>query len=105
MITEADVAWAAGLFEGEGCITVTDGRVTLRLASTDYEVVERFLRVVEAGKLYGPYTRGYRDGFHRRPRWVWVGDRRGAVERILADFAPWLGTRRRARARELGVFM
>lgn len=40
--SDLDVAWLAGLLEGEGCFWFGDrGRVVIRLAMTDLDVVER----------------------------------------------------------------
>jgi hypothetical protein len=52
-----EVAWAAGLFEGEGCLTITSGQPVMRLNSTDEDAPQRFYEIVGAGKVYGPYPR------------------------------------------------
>jgi hypothetical protein len=90
------VAWAAGLFEGEGCITMSDGHVVLQLKMTDEDIVRRFDDIVGYGRVYGPYSYSER----RKPFWVWLvqGD---AVFSILELLAPWLGERRRKCAYEL----
>ena len=102
MTANPEVAWAAGLFEGEGSITVCGGVARLSLVLTDYQVLERFVEIVGTGKIYGPYVNGYRDGFVRKPRWLWVSEARlaGATFRTLA---PWLSPRRIARGEELGL--
>lgn len=99
-----DVAWAAGLFEGEGSITHDDRDLQVTLVNTDLEIVERFFEIVDRGKIYGPYTQGYRDGYTRKPRWLWVakGD---AGQDVLEILAPWLSLRRREQAREHGVIL
>lgn len=86
-------AWAAGLFEGEGCISDDE----LRLKMTDEDVVRRFAAVVGLGTIYPPYRSRQPN---RRPAWVWVSGRRHDVEVILARFLPYLGVRRATRARE-----
>ena len=93
-----EVAWAAGLFEGEGCLTVTDGQPVMRLTSTDEDSPHRFYEIVGAGKVYGPYNQGP----PRKPNWVWVAY---AIDALLTIqlLSPWLGNRRRARAAELTV--
>jgi hypothetical protein len=58
-----EIAWAAGLFEGEGSITHVYGRTQLRIHMTDFEVLERFLEIIGAGRIYGPYSRKERDGY------------------------------------------
>ncbi len=94
-------AWAAGLFEGEGCITRCNGRPRLSLRMTDEEAVRRFAEVVGVGKVYGPYGGyGYRDGHERRPVFMWVASRVDAGV-AYALMEPWLGESRRLRADEV----
>ena len=100
--TPEDIAWAAGLFEGEGCVTIStvDGRKYL-LASVsmhprDRDVLERFHRIVGVGTLCGPHKNGM-------CRWAGHGSR---LRPLLEDeeFVRHLGARRRARIEEcLGI--
>jgi hypothetical protein len=94
---EEEIAWAAGLFEGEGCLT-RNNRVepVARLNSTDEETPHRFSAVVRVGGVYGPYHQGGR----RKAFWVWVACGWDALE-VVDLLWPWLGERRRERAREL----
>jgi hypothetical protein len=101
----SEVAWAAGLFEGEGCITRQSsetrggrraGRLTLRLGMTDRDVIDRFQTAVGVGMVYGPYTARTRP--NQKPTYHWcVGDIE-QIQGVLRSFWPWLGDRRRARA-------
>jgi hypothetical protein len=91
------IAWAAGLFEGEGSMTESGGRLDIRVKMTDEDVVRRFADVMECGKVYGPYKYDYRDGSKRKPHWVWVALSYEAFE-VLELLWPWLCTRRRAQA-------
>jgi hypothetical protein len=95
-----EIAWAAGLFEGEGCVTEIDGRFTLALNNTDEEVVRRFEEIVRLGRIYGPYENSSSDGFRRKPFWAWVAKDESALD-VMQMLAPWLSTRRRSRAHEL----
>ena len=97
-MNETDIAWAAGLFEGEGCIGLnrTNGRSypQLQINLTDADVIRRFQRIV-GGTLNGPYsTQGHKD------RWVWAANGLHA-RRVLATLAPFLGERRTARMAEV----
>lgn len=76
-----EIAWAAGLFEGEGCITVSNGRPVMRLNSTDADTPRRFCEIVGAGKVYGPY----------------------GIDAMLTVqlLSPWFGERRRRTASQL----
>jgi len=94
------VAWAAGLFEGEGCIVVTTGRngtprVVVTLGTTDRDVLERFVSVVGIGSI-----RSQKDNQHtRRPLFVWAVSGRRAKP-IIELFLPWLGVRRESKAQD-----
>jgi hypothetical protein len=91
-----EIAWAAGVFEGEGCMTVSNGRPTMRLNSTDEDTPRRFFEIVGAGKVYGPYARAW----PRKAVWIWVAYGIDAMLTVQL-LSPWFGRRRRARARDL----
>jgi hypothetical protein len=107
MPTTQDIAWAAGLFEGEGCITLwqktpeSRSYPRIELGSSDEDVVRRFNDVIGGGKVLGPYTRaGHPDRPTRKP--MWFSRRVGASAReALALLAPYLGERRTARMHEV----
>lgn len=91
----AEVAWLAGLFEGEGCISFT-GRnsVCLVVVMTDEDVVRRCREVTGIGTLLGPYVVSGK----RKPQWTWRVGRAEDVEPLLQAMHPWFGVRRRCRA-------
>jgi hypothetical protein len=97
-----EIAWAAGLFDGEGSITHTDRDLQLLLKNTDVELVRRFAAIVERGRVYGPYTHESRDGYRRKPFWMWLakGD---AAHDVVDLLASWLSQRRLEQARRHGV--
>lgn len=101
------ISWAAGLFEGEGCFTLTrgttDGRTyqhpKAELNSTDQDVVERFSAIVGVGHVRK--LTFDRRGEHYKPQWSWsIGGHQG-VQQVVALLWPWLCERRRARAAEI----
>jgi hypothetical protein len=70
-------AWAAGLFEGEGTITIRKARlanreksdtVDIQLSSVDEDVVRKFCDVVNRGAVYGPYGPYQKN---RQKFWKW----------------------------------
>ena len=94
-----DIVWAAGLFEGEGCITKHtkgSGYRKLVIGMTDSDVMERFVDVVGYGKLNGPYNS--KSGY--KPFWRWEIVKSKEVLRILKMFLPHLGKRRAKKALE-----
>ena len=84
-----DIVWAAGLFEGEGCITtnhkVPNSRIII-IGMTDQDVMERFVDVMGYGRLLGPYQ--YVKCKNNKPYWSWQMSKRSEVLRILKMFLP-----------------
>lgn len=107
MTRAEEIAWAAGLFEGEGCFSGPRrrGREHLRgyrqivavLSTTDADVLRRFELVVGMGRVR-PLTPQQP---HHKAAWEWKVSREVEVRALFALFEPYLGERRRARALEL----
>jgi len=94
-----DIVWAAGLFEGEGCIHFKTDRPNQRVLSismTDKDVMERFVDVVGYGNLNGPYM----SKLSTKPFWKWQLYKGTEVLRILKMFLPHFGKRRSEKALE-----
>lgn len=96
------IAWAAALFEGEGCIRATNATALpgrkyqhLSLAMTDLDVVDRFHEIV------GPGRRSVIHQERRKPMYRWECGKFEDVQAIIAAFWPFLGLRRRAKAMEV----
>lgn len=105
---ELDIAWAAGLFEGEGSFNTTcphKGRgltkryLRLTMQSCDLDVLERFQRIVGVGAIYAVRPDPRRPDAKRI--WSWVASGERVFVEILGLFMPYLGKRRRERAVEL----
>lgn len=96
-----DIAWAAGLFEGEGTFVLT--RYSNRLSPhaamqmTDEDVVRRFAAVVGLGTISvrPPRKPGYKQA------WLWQTTSLETVQAVGAMFWPWLGSRRKQRWTEI----
>lgn len=91
-MSEIDYAWAAGIFEGEGTITIHGTQVSLSVTMSDVDVVNRLADVL-GGRLYNkpPQREGY------KPLRVWGLYQKDAVIAALNHILPWLGVRRTAR--------
>lgn len=109
-MNEVEIAWAAGLFEGEGSATCYKGnkgqkRLYLRLFldMTDRDVVEKFWRIVDLGSFVGPmgpYGKELKE--NRKPKWRWYAT--GNVARSLVEntgFFSHLCSRRQLRIKEI----
>jgi hypothetical protein len=94
------VAWAAGVFEGEGSLTVDrDGRPRFQMEMTDHDVLLR-LQSVLGGHVNGPYVgrpyRGYNSAAPK-PKYRWTLGRYEDVRRVALLLYPFLGERRQLR--------
>lgn len=102
MWNREDLAWAAGLFEGEGCFTRSNGVPMCRLGSTDEDVIQKLRTIIGFGAIY-PFTRTnpreggvpWKDGHE------WATTNFEHTQAFIAAVWPWLGERRKARAHEL----
>lgn len=104
--TDGEIGWVAGLFEGEGCITIQYGKypeprtvypyVTLKMS--DKDVVQRFYKIVGRGSRYTQERPS-----PRKDMYEWNLFPRAEVQEFIAIIWPYLGERRRARATELKI--
>ena len=102
-----ETAWMAGLFEGEGWIslkkpenrprTTTRHRIGIGVLMTDEDVILRFAQMTKTGNVNGPYPQG---GLGKKPWWRWQTSRLEEVERLLNEMWDGLCSRRRAKAIE-----
>jgi hypothetical protein len=93
MNREQEIAWAAGLFEGEGTVgTQKQNRVRIRfaVAMTDRDVLERFHRIVGCGSMTGP---SWHSG-STKPQWRWSATAANDALHLADLFRPFLGERR-----------
>lgn len=93
-----ELAWAAGIFEGEGSFTYSNTRMFPRASvqMNDEDTVRRFHRALGFGRVNGPYTVG-----GRKPSYKWQVDGYARVAAVLGLLWYGLGNRRRSRAVEI----
>ena len=102
-MTNCDIAWAAGLFEGEGtwCFINKKNRtrngICAAVYSTDLDVLERFQSIVRIGKIHEGKIR---QGQTKVP-YTWSTRSKVGVSGLIDLLYPWLGSRRKAKADEL----
>ena len=103
-LNNVELAWAAGLFEGEGCFSMSSRglgnakRPSVYIGSTDKDVIDRFHAIVGRGKRSFEFRKGQGS---KKSFYIW---RSGAFETfqfIICLFWNWLGIRRRNRAKEI----
>lgn len=99
MRSPEEIAWVAGLLEGEGCFGLRAGerakypRVTC--AMTDADVLSK-LNSIYPGSVKPRRVRG-----NRKPCWVWDLSMREDLVVLLNDIRPHMGDRRGAKIDEI----
>lgn len=102
MPNSEEIAWAAGLFEGEGCMAVYQTKYgakiqpQVRLAMKDADVVERFATIVGCGHLRSVPAKG-----NCSPMREWYVYEAVKVREVIGLLLPFFGDRRRAKALEV----
>lgn len=98
-----ELAWAAGLFEGEGCFNVRLGSrrhlfyPQALLKMTDEDVVRKFHRIVGMGSVY---FKGVPKG-GLKPQWCWRIGTFEHVQALAVIFWAHLGFRRKAKIKAM----
>lgn len=97
---DLQIAWAAGLFEGEGCITDIDSpnNPLLQMTMTDKDVMEKFVEIVGYGNLTHVNKSATYQKDHWKDQWKWAVRKKSEVTRILSMFLPYFGDRRAYKA-------
>lgn len=96
-----NLAWAAGLFEGEGTFSTrlsgkVDRGLIAKVKMSDEDAVRRFYKIIRVGNVTGPYTIP-----KKKPVWIWQTGSFEGVQLTIALLWEWLCSRRRSRAKEL----
>ena len=97
-LTEAETAWLAGMYEGEGSCSfnATNNAWIVAISGKDYDVIRRLQALTGIGTIY--------ERKRDQPGWsdilTWNVARRGDLFDFLTAIHPWLGERRKARAEQ-----
>lgn len=95
MTRSQDLAWLAGIVEGEGSFGYHGGSPVVQLTMTDADIVHRAATLMH---VKSQRMQGRKDGYKATTRCVVHGTRAIAVMMTLYAF---MGQRRRARIREI----
>lgn len=104
---EEQIAWAAGLWDGEGCVSqmshrthegysILEASITQSSAAGMPEVLVRFREIVGAGAIYGPYDAGP----ERHPVYRWKLLPTREIDRVMRLLSPQIGEVKRRQAEE-----
>src|SRR5712692_6908714 len=99
MSTKLQIAWAAGLFEGEGTITLSGASKSprLKVSMVDQDIVRKFAKIVRGGHLSIWIVKNPK---HRK-QLCWYTGQKATVARVLKLLIPHFGKRRLKRALEV----
>lgn len=96
------LAWAAGVFDGEGNIACTNSSkaLILQVGQSHMEMLNRLREIFKIGKIYGPYPRG----INRRPHWNYSVN--GPIaQAVVAMIYPFLGSVKQEQCRHaIGIW-
>ncbi len=97
---EIELAWAAGFFDGEGCVSTVHrgnkgGKQTLvsgncAVVQTNPEELNRFRRAVGCGRVTGPYKTKWQD------RYQWTAHSQQDIAKVFDLLGNYLCSRKRA---------
>ena len=100
---EIQLAWLAGIFDGEGCITIGAGKypntIMLRivLRSRDKFVIDEIQRIAGGRVTYRAVQKSWRPNCS--DQWEWCLGKRALIEGLLVELIPYL-LLKKARATE-----
>lgn len=104
MVSDIDIAWAAGVFEGEGCIGVykqPDGRpnVAVKVVMSDEDVLIKFNSIFPSKNGLKQLVDIRKDSY--KTCWLWGLYSKESTTLFLKTIYPYLGSRRRLKCEEL----
>lgn len=100
---DLDIAWLAGLFEGEGSMYIAkNGGTRLAIGMTDRDVIERVNALVPCTQIQVVHPKPVRPEYSQpKTRYNWRISDPVKVREVLELLLPWFGRRRSARAQEV----
>lgn len=102
MMTNTEIAWLAGIIEGEGCFVLRNNGTRITLVMTDEDIIKKIHQITGLGTVHFYEKSQYKNGqAHHKDIWHWSVTFRDDVKLILESIYPYLGKRRRAKADEL----
>ena len=100
-IDPVEIAWAAGLFEGEGCWRAKGSYPCAQLKTADLDVLQRFVRIVGVGRIRDDRWHLKPGHEHFKPLYRWEVGGTARVRYLAEILGPYLGERRRRRIAEI----
>ena len=95
----ADLAWAAGFFDAEGCFSSARRYPVATVHQVGLELIDIFATIVGLGKVYGPIRRDAA-AWRRRPQWRHQIFGFEDVQALTCLLWPWLSAENELRLQE-----
>lgn len=96
-MNQVEIAWLAGIIEGEGCFDRSKKVVSIKVKMTDEDTIYKCQEFSGMGNVSGPFIE--EEG--HKPFWIWRVSKRRDVFRLFLAIAPLLSGRRKAKILEL----
>ena len=96
------IEWAAGLFEGEGCLSYDksgSGRWKCLVEMTDYDCLYDFYTAINCGRLFKLNERPNAPS-HYKPTYRWTVTKKDHIFNVVQHLFPYLNARRQAKIKE-----
>lgn len=100
-VSDVDLAWVSGLFEGEGCVGWIDTRRRgnnagyVTIAMVDKDIIDRVERVTGIGRRFEQKLKS------GKTLYQWRVNKQEDVVAFLTKILPFMGQRRTARIKEV----
>lgn len=97
-ISERDLGWICGLFEGEGSISTNGSHgKKLNITSTDRDVVERFARIIGCGRVAQDLSKSRQEKMKHGAKsvYTWTVSNWREIRPILLMMLPLMSDRRK----------
>ena len=91
-MTDLELGWVAGLYEGEGCTSFKGSSITVSINMTDEDIIRKLSIFTGIGNITGPYLAKGKI----KPYWIWTASNFVEIENLLRQLLPLLGKRRTA---------
>lgn len=88
IVKKTDLAWAAGLFDGEGTTGFYKRVMVVSINQVDRWVLDKFQKIVGLGKVYGPYKR---PNPKHAPIYHWATGKIEHIKSVFYLLKPYLG--------------
>ena len=110
MSEEAEIAWIAGLLEGEGCFSICTRKaakhdhktLAILCEMTDEDVINKLHRLAGCGTVNKRQNdKGRVDRRERKPTWIWSVQNHAGILKICEAIYPLMGQRRKQKIDEM----